>query len=159
MDGIHRLSISYQTSRVQSEGRVSSSHISLSLSPFPTLRSHTRLSMLSSAIIVNSNDRVIRLLSLSPFPPPPPSPPSPASPSSNPDKLMQEDDNEEPSATAAEPYSPPPPRPARIPYFEIVHKFQDLVNRTPWNGCGFSNDGEHIMGGESSFLFPFLSDL
>ncbi|BGP08186.1 chromatin binding protein [Rhodotorula toruloides] len=77
-----------------------------------------------SSIILNSNDRCIRLIALSPDPPEPPS------------------DEEE----AAE-FELPPPRPLRIPYFEVVHRFQDLVNRTPWNGCGFSSDGEYIIGG------------
>jgi COMPASS component SWD1 len=27
------------------------------------------------------------------------------------------------------------------------HKFQDLVNRTPWRGIGFSGDGEYVYGG------------
>ena len=47
------------------------------------------------------------------------------------------------------PSSPPPPRPPRVPWFEVQHRFQDLVNRTPWNGCGFSRDGEYIIGGAS----------
>ena len=29
-----------------------------------------------------------------------------------------------------------------------VHKFQDLINRSPWNGIGFSGDGEYVIGGE-----------
>ena len=29
----------------------------------------------------------------------------------------------------------------------VVHKFQDLVNRTPWNGVGFSGDSEYVVGG------------
>lgn len=28
-----------------------------------------------------------------------------------------------------------------------MHRFQDLVNRTPWNTLRFSNDGEYIIGG------------
>ncbi len=28
-----------------------------------------------------------------------------------------------------------------------THRFQDLVNRTPWNAIGFSGDGEYVMGG------------
>lgn len=28
-----------------------------------------------------------------------------------------------------------------------VHRFQDLVNRTPWNGIGFSGDGEYVYAG------------
>jgi COMPASS component SWD1 len=28
-----------------------------------------------------------------------------------------------------------------------IHRFQDLVNRTPWNAVGFSGDGEYVMGG------------
>lgn len=134
VDRIYRKSFCNQTSRIQSQRRVR--YLSLSLSSSLALRTLTRLVEWFSAMIVNSNDRVIRLISLSPFPPAPPSPPSP---SSDDDEEMQE----------PEPYEPPPPRPARIPYFEIVHKFQDLVNRTPWNGCGFSSDGEHIMGGTS----------
>lgn len=29
----------------------------------------------------------------------------------------------------------------------VVHRFQDLVNRTPWNGIGFSGDGEYVYAG------------
>lgn len=25
------------------------------------------------------------------------------------------------------------------------HKFQDLINRTPWNRCNFSADGEYVI--------------
>ncbi|WVW80775.1 hypothetical protein I302_102761 [Kwoniella bestiolae CBS 10118] len=28
-----------------------------------------------------------------------------------------------------------------------LHRFQDLVNRTPWHAIGFSGDGEYVMGG------------
>ncbi|WRT70759.1 uncharacterized protein IL334_007758 [Kwoniella shivajii] len=28
-----------------------------------------------------------------------------------------------------------------------LHRFQDLVNRTPWHSIGFSGDGEYVMGG------------
>ncbi|GAA5988995.1 hypothetical protein JCM5350_001744 [Sporobolomyces pararoseus] len=101
---------------------------------------HLEFSPKGDAIIVNSSDRILRLISLSPFPPPPPSPPSPASDPEDEDERLAEPEEEEP-------YEPPPPRPPRIPYFEIVHKFQDLVNRVPWNGCGFSSDGEHVIGG------------
>lgn len=30
-----------------------------------------------------------------------------------------------------------------------LHRFQDLVNRTPWRGIGFSGDGEYVFGGAS----------
>lgn len=40
-------------------------------------------------------------------------------------------------------------RPEGIPYFELQHRFQDLVEKTPWNGCGFSTDGEYVIGGQS----------
>lgn len=30
---------------------------------------------------------------------------------------------------------------------QVVHRFQDLVNRTPWNGIGFSGDGEYVYAG------------
>lgn len=30
---------------------------------------------------------------------------------------------------------------------KLAHRFQDLVNRTPWNVVKFSNDGEYIVGG------------
>lgn len=86
------------------------------------------------------------MISLSPFPPPPPSPPAPASnPDADGDEELAEPDD-------VEPYEPPLPRPPRVPYFEIAHKFQDLVNRVPWNGCGFSSDGEHVIGGEFFFF-------
>lgn len=28
-----------------------------------------------------------------------------------------------------------------------IHRFQDLVNRTPWHAVGFSGDGEYVFGG------------
>lgn len=28
-----------------------------------------------------------------------------------------------------------------------LHRFQDLINRTPWNSIGFSGDAEYVMGG------------
>lgn len=28
-----------------------------------------------------------------------------------------------------------------------IHRFQDLVNRTPWHAVGFSGDGEYVLGG------------
>lgn len=31
--------------------------------------------------------------------------------------------------------------------FELLHKFQDLVNRVHWKTCGFSSGLEHIVGG------------
>ncbi|GAA5975983.1 hypothetical protein JCM11641_002858 [Rhodosporidiobolus odoratus] len=78
-----------------------------------------------SAFIINQNDRCIRYITLSLSPPSPPS------------------DDED----AAAEFELPPTRPQRIPYFDVEHKFQDLVNRTPWNGCSFSSDGEYIIGG------------
>ena len=33
------------------------------------------------------------------------------------------------------------------PCFILQHRFQDLVNRTPWNAIRFSNDEEYIVGG------------
>lgn len=30
-----------------------------------------------------------------------------------------------------------------------LHKFLDLINRTPWNGIGFSGDGDFVIGGPS----------
>ncbi|EPQ32340.1 uncharacterized protein PFL1_00536 [Pseudozyma flocculosa PF-1] len=29
----------------------------------------------------------------------------------------------------------------------VLHKYQDLVNRTPWNGIGFSGDSDYVVGG------------
>jgi COMPASS component SWD1 len=29
----------------------------------------------------------------------------------------------------------------------LLHRLQDLVNRTPWYGVGFSGDGEYVFGG------------
>ncbi|GAA6003210.1 hypothetical protein JCM10207_001801 [Rhodosporidiobolus poonsookiae] len=90
----------------------------------PSSIKHLEFDHTGSALIINQNDRCIRFITLSLSPPSPPS------------------DDEE----AAE-LEPPPPRPARIPYFEVQHKFQDLVNRTPWNGCGLSSNSEYIIGG------------
>ena len=33
------------------------------------------------------------------------------------------------------------------PCLILQHRFQDLVNRTPWNAIRFSNDEEYIVGG------------
>ncbi|GAA5850393.1 hypothetical protein JCM8547_001861 [Rhodosporidiobolus lusitaniae] len=91
----------------------------------PSALKHLEFNYNGSAVIINQNDRCIRYLALSLTPPSPPS------------------DNEDGAAD----FEPPPSRPPRIPYFEVQHKFQDLVNRTPWNGCAFSPDGEYIIGG------------
>lgn len=32
-------------------------------------------------------------------------------------------------------------------FLTLEHRFQDLVNRTPWNTCNFSNDGDFVVGG------------
>lgn len=93
----------------------------------PTAVKHLEFNSSGSALVLNSQDRCIRYITLSPFPPSPPS------------------DSEDEEAAAA--FELPPPRPPRIPYFTVEHKFQDLVNRTPWNGCGVSSDGEYIIGG------------
>jgi COMPASS component SWD1 len=77
-------------------------------------------------MVINSNDRCIRVIRL---------------PLRNPAFDRSSPSEEEMPAT------PPPERPAGIPYFDIEHRFQDLVNRTPWYGCGFSSDGEYIIGG------------
>ncbi|POY74570.1 hypothetical protein BMF94_2331, partial [Rhodotorula taiwanensis] len=89
----------------------------------PTAVKHLEFNSSGSALVLNSNDRCIRYITLSPTPPAPPS------------------DSDEEDAAAN--YEPPPPRPPRIPYFEVEHKFQDLVNRTPWNGCSAGNKGAH----------------
>lgn len=42
---------------------------------------------------------------------------------------------------------------------EVLHRFQDSIDRTPWCGVGFSGDGEYVIGG--LFLlrpFFFLSE-
>jgi COMPASS component SWD1 len=31
-----------------------------------------------------------------------------------------------------------------------IQRFQDLVNKTPWAGCGFSADGEYALGGAAN---------
>jgi COMPASS component SWD1 len=37
---------------------------------------------------------------------------------------------------------------SQLPAFlTLRHRFQDLVNRTPWNAIGFTNDGDFIVGG------------
>lgn len=77
--------------------------------------------------MINSNDRCIRVVRLLSSPP-----------------LDSDDD---PASPFDQPGTPPPTRPYRIPWFQLEHKFQDLVNRTPWHGCGFSRNGECVMGG------------
>ena len=32
-------------------------------------------------------------------------------------------------------------------FLRLEHRFQDLVNRTPWNAVKFSNDAEYVVGG------------
>lgn len=54
--------------------------------------------------------------------------------------LEWDSDEEEPEVLTRE---------QKIPILELQHRFQDLVNKTPWNGCGFSRDGEYIIGGKS----------
>lgn len=71
--------------------------------------------------MINSNDRCIRVVRLLSSPP-------------------TDSDDEAPAESG-------PPRPYRVPWFQLEHKFQDLVNRTPWHGCGFSRNGECVMGG------------
>ncbi|GAA6063382.1 hypothetical protein JCM10212_001481 [Sporobolomyces blumeae] len=112
---------------------------------------HLEFSPKGDAIIVNSNDRILRLFALSASPPPPPSPSPPSSPApSNPGSPSTSSHPRPRDRRTSEPEIDRdlwPPRPDRIPYFETRHKFQDLVNRTPWNGCGFSSDGEYLFGG------------
>lgn len=57
---------------------------------------------------------------------------------------MSGDEETVPTSISQEPST----RNSKVPTFEVMHRFQDLVNRTPWNGCGFSRDGEYIIGGE-----------
>lgn len=78
------------------------------------------LNLLYSSLVVNSNDRSVRVLNLVP--------------------LEWDSDEEEPEILTRE---------QKIPILELQHRFQDLVNKTPWNGCGFSRDGEYIIGGKS----------
>ncbi|KAL8277331.1 hypothetical protein RQP46_010284 [Phenoliferia psychrophenolica] len=97
-----------------------------------------------STLVINSNDRCIRVIRLLPT--------APSSSDSEPEEDDEEENGDKGPAAAdededAEIASPPAPRPPRVPWFEIQHRFQDLVNRTPWNGCGFSRDGEYIIGG------------
>ena len=93
--------------------------------PTPFLALPLTLKAPTSAIVINSNDRCIRVIRLLASAP-------------------SDSDPDEPSSSP-----PPPPRPPRVPWFDVQHRFQDLVNRTPWNGCGFSRDGEYIIGGSS----------
>lgn len=96
----------------------------------------------SSALVTNCNDRCIRVIQLLNEEP-------------QSDSEVEEDDDENASSNGssgklAQPRTPRPPalpRPSGVPYFEVQHRFQDLVERTPWNGCGFSRDGEYILGG------------
>ncbi|PWN28441.1 WD40 repeat-like protein [Jaminaea rosea] len=68
------------------------------------------------SIVVNSNDRSIRVIAIEV----PPLSPINKAPPSSPDAVVS---------------------------ISTVHRFQDLVNRTPWNGVGFSGDGEYIYAG------------
>lgn len=70
------------------------------------------------SLVVNSNDRIIRIYAV--------------------DELAY-------YAKAIPELLSKPTRPPE--YFTLMHRFQDLVNRTPWNTLRFSNDGEYIIGG------------
>ncbi|KAK4054485.1 chromatin binding protein [Microbotryomycetes sp. JL201] len=85
---------------------------------------HMEFDKTGRTLITNSNDRFLRVFPLTVDPP--------------------EIDSE---FEATEKVEPPPPRPPRVPYFAIEHKFQDLIGRTNFNGCGFSRDGDYIIAG------------
>lgn len=70
----------------------------------------TPLCVHCSTLATNSNDRIVRLFTVT---------------------AKKESDGSESVAIAAQ------------------HRFQDLVNRTPWLGIGFSADGEYAFGGAS----------
>ncbi|CED82927.1 WD40 repeat protein [Phaffia rhodozyma] len=40
-----------------------------------------------------------------------------------------------------------PEDPRSVFRVELLHRFQDTINRTPWCGVGFSGDGEYVFGG------------
>ncbi|KAM0791350.1 hypothetical protein ACM66B_005818 [Microbotryomycetes sp. NB124-2] len=85
---------------------------------------HMEFDKTGRTLITNSNDRFLRVFPLTVSPP--------------------EIDSE---FEATEKVDPPPPRPPRVPYFALEHKFQDLIGRTNFNGCGFSRDGDYIIAG------------
>merc|ERR1711939_107827 len=81
-----------------------------------------------TSIVVNAKDRCLRVLRLS---------------------EGGDDDNEQSDAVLSSPSRPrrrriEDPRKLRM---DEEHRFQDLVNRTPWKGANFSRDGEYIVGG------------
>jgi COMPASS component SWD1 len=43
----------------------------------------------------------------------------------------------------------PDPKLPREVVVTPLHKFLDLINRTTWNGVGFSGDGDFVIGGRS----------
>ncbi|KAK4056681.1 chromatin binding protein [Microbotryomycetes sp. JL221] len=90
----------------------------------PSAIKHMEFDKTGRTLITNSNDRFLRVFPLTSEPP--------------------EIDSE---FEATETIEPPPPRPNRVPYFAIEHKFQDLIGRTNFNGCGFSRDGDYIIAG------------
>jgi hypothetical protein len=40
-----------------------------------------------------------------------------------------------------------PPEDERFPTVDILHKLQDPIQRSPWNGVAFSGDGEYVLAG------------
>lgn len=49
-------------------------------------------------------------------------------------------------ARCSQPFAYTPLHQASV-QMHVVHRFQDLVNRTPWHGIGFSGDGEYVYAG------------
>ncbi|SCV72121.1 BQ2448_4815 [Microbotryum intermedium] len=100
----------------------------------PSSIKHMVFNKEGDAIVLNSNDRCIRVLRLLDEPW---------------DSSMGQDegDGAGPMDTSGTNGATSLPRPPRIPYFHLQHAFQDLVERTPWNGCRFSQSGDYVIGG------------
>ncbi|SGY21330.1 BQ5605_C016g08223 [Microbotryum silenes-dioicae] len=109
-------------------------HLWTEYTDVPSSIKHMVFNKEGDAIVLNSNDRCIRVFRLLDEPW---------------DSSMKQDagDGASPMDTSGTNGAASLPRPPRIPYFHLQHAFQDLVERTPWNGCRFSQSGDYIFGG------------
>lgn len=90
-------------------------------------------------LVANSNDRAIRVFGVETRTVSPPT--------------QTEDETDEDSPSSAAAANDTLTQKPRVKVdLNLHHKFQDLVNRTPWNGIGFSGDAEYVMGGECAVL-------
>ncbi|KAJ1659032.1 chromatin binding protein [Dispira simplex] len=99
---------------------------------------HIRFSRRGTDLLVNSNDRTIRLFIYD----------------SGDEQRKLTKRAQHPAGTAG--VSPRPDAvhdktglKAIVPMLTFIHKYQDQVNRVQWNECCFTCDGEHVIGGSA----------